>query len=420
MMSKRFTLVILAVFAVSSPAQENAIRSEALTDSELQLKAIFDNVIKRESESVLSLEKKSKAAKLQESRHAELTNILIQFEQSHRATDVGLMAARQLIRLGGNVPDGPNDPRVDGRRHALRALPHYSENEFLPVILREVDKGFPELTTEECLREIADLATAAYHTQMFAQLALARWILNQRDEREMIEARLDEISNGDALKFPEESEYLTNWLGATVSNDKIPMLEQEAISLLESLASTESNVRAPAVSGKDERGLILQIDHRKTESMPTIRDSAGGLLFHEQHLRIGKPAPELNLELIDKTRWSLAQHRGKTVIIQFSFKGCGPCEAMYPDLQALIEEFKEKLTVVSIMTDMNLSDTTAAVQLKKLTWNIAWDGQRGPIATRFAVNHFPTIYVVGPDGTIAYVELRGERLRSKIVELCGH
>ena len=419
-MSKQFAIVILVVFVASSQAQENTNRSAALTNPELQLKTIFDDLIKSEKRSALSIEDKSTSAKLQETSQAEFTQLLIQFEQSHHGTDAGLMAARQLIRLGGNVPVGPNDSRVAGRRHALRVLPHYSGCELLPVILRELVSGFPERTIESCLREVADKASAASHTQRFAQLALARWILHERDGREMIEARLDEISNGDVLRFPEEKEYLTNWLGATVPKDIIPMLEQEAIILLESLSNTDNSLREPAVIGKDERSLILQIDSSKTDSTPTIRDIAAGLLFHEQHLRIGKPAPELNLELIDKTRWSLAQHRGKTVIIQFSFKGCGPCEAMYPDLHSLIAEYKEKLAVVTIMTDQNLSDTNTAVQSKKLSWNIAWDGQRGPITTRFAVNHFPTIYVVAPDGKIAAVELRGERLRSKVADLCSH
>ncbi len=151
--------------------------------------------------------------------------------------------------------------------------------------------------------------------------------------------------------------------------------------------------------------------------MPLVKELAAGLLFKEQHLREGKPAPDLKLQLVSGEDWSLADQRGKTVIIQFSFKGCGPCEAMYPDLRELAAAHKEKLAILSIMVDEKKADTTDAVNSGKLAWNVHWDGDRGPIATQWAVPSFPTVYVIGPDGRIVSNGLRGNQLKAKIAEL---
>jgi thiol-disulfide isomerase/thioredoxin len=171
------------------------------------------------------------------------------------------------------------------------------------------------------------------------------------------------------------------------------------------------------VVGADENWHIIRLDKKKTETMPLIREVASGLLFVERHLRVGKRAPELDVKLVNNTHWSISGNQGKTLIIQFSFKGCGPCEEMYPDLRALAEQYADNLSILTITADPNLADTTEAVETGKITWNVTWDGVRGPIATRWAVEGFPEVYVIAPDGTVAGKSLRDDGLREKIAQL---
>ena len=234
---------------------------------------------------------------------------------------------------------------------------------------------------------------------------------------EFWERRLKELDAGAESRSPIEREWLQKSLSGALPSQKLAIMEREAISSLESLSKSQSNVRQPGVKGVDPGWFIIRVDSEKTQTMPLVTDLAAGLLFKHKHLQIGRPAADLDVSLVNGESWSLAQQRGKTVIIQFSFKGCGPCAAMYPDLKALKNAFPDSLSILSIMADEDQSDTVEAVKSGKLTWNVCWDGSRGPIATQWGVAGFPTVYVVGPNGKIAGNNLYGDSLKSKIDEL---
>lgn len=248
---------------------------------------------------------------------------------------------------------------------------------------------------------------------------LARWFLPIRSIHKSWERRLKELQEGATPYYPDEKESLLSRSASAISEEKLDKLEREAIQILERLSTSNSQMRQPAVTNIDDDWHIIEFDSGKTKSMPLLKEMAAGLLFKERHLTESKPAPDLKLELVTGKTWSLADQRGKTVIIQFSFKGCGPCEAMYPDLRELKAKYKEKLVLLSIMADEKRQDILDAVSSGKLTWNVYWDDYRGPIATKWGVKGFPTVYVVRPDGRIAdrNIYLRVEKLKVKIAEL---
>jgi len=113
----------------------------------------------------------------------------------------------------------------------------------------------------------------------------------------------------------------------------------------------------------------------------------------------------------------LSAQKGKVVIIQFCFKGCGPCEAMYPDLREIQKEYGQKISILSITADEKQDETEEAVKVGELTWDVHWDGFRGPIATRWAVSYHPTVYVLDSKGVVASKDLRGKQLKQKVAEL---
>ncbi|MBD3672655.1 MAG: redoxin domain-containing protein [Planctomycetaceae bacterium] len=347
---------------------------------------------------------------------AEYVDQLKEFAQKHQGTHAGLMALRRLVLLGagGGTRDNPRDL---GKRFALTQLIDYERSPELPEIMRYLASGNTEPAVEGFLRDLIGSKTASDGNRVFARYMLARWQLDLVGAHEYWERRLKELDDGDKLRYSNEREYLQTSLSGGFSSQKLANMEREAISSLESLTKSSSNVRQPAVKAVDDKWLVIRVAPEKTQSMPLVTDLATGLLFEQKHLKLGRPAPDLEVSLVNGELWSLAQQRGRTVIIQFSFKGCGPCEEMYPDLKTLQEKFPDSLSILSIMADEEKSDTTEAVHSGKLTWNVCWDGYRGPIATKWAVNGFPTVYVVGPNGKIAGRGLRGEALKSKVAQL---
>ena len=69
------------------------------------------------------------------------------------------------------------------------------------------------------------------------------------------------------------------------------------------------------------------------------------------------------------------------------------------------------------MRDETPDSMLEAVESGKITWNVAWDGKPGRIATRWAVDGFPEVYVIDQHGVVAGVGLRGKMLKAKVAEL---
>ena len=341
---------------------------------------------------------------------------LTEFAKKQHGTHTGLMALRRLVLLGAGGGDRGN-ARDLGRRFALSRLPDYGESPELPEILRYLDSGNTEPAVEGFLRALIASDDISEQNRLFAKYMLGRWILSQVNARDFWKRRLRELDQGSQSRYPKEREFLQVSLSGALSPDKLERLEREALLCLESVSQSQSAVRQPGIATVDEKYFIIRVDAAKTQTMPLVTELASGLLFRHKHLQIGRPAPSLDITLVSGEHWSLAQQRGKTVVIQFSFKGCGPCEAMYPDLRLLRETYPDSVAILSIMADEEKSQTVEAIESGKLTWSICWDGHRGAIATQWAVKGFPSVYVVGPDGTIAAYGLRGDSLKSKIAKL---
>src|SRR6202163_370934 len=62
-------------------------------------------------------------------------------------------------------------------------------------------------------------------------------------------------------------------------------------------------------------------------------------------------APEFQLEGLDGKPLSLANERGKVVLLNFWATWCGPCRAEIPDLIALQEKYAGKLQIIGLTVD---------------------------------------------------------------------
>jgi thiol-disulfide isomerase/thioredoxin len=341
---------------------------------------------------------------------------LLEFESKHQGTNVGLMALRRVVLLAAGSGD-PDSSATQGKQEVFKRLPNYADQPLLVEVLRYVGAGVDVPSTEGLLRSLAENPDADGLVREFSKLTLAEWMISCLDGREFMEQRIQALRNGEATRYPLEERNLSRWLENYATMPQMQSWKAEARELLRAIAHSGHDIRQPAVQGRDERWYLIRIDEQATQTMPRLSELAEGILFKESHLRPGKPAPNLELALVNENTWSSAAQRGKVVIIQFSFKGCGPCEAMYPDLRELQQSFADGVSILSIMADEKRQDTEDAISEGKLTWNVHWDGRKGPIATRWAVRGFPTVYVIDKNGEIAGFGLRGQELRDKVAAL---
>jgi peroxiredoxin len=120
----------------------------------------------------------------------------------------------------------------------------------------------------------------------------------------------------------------------------------------------------------------------------------------------GQPAPELDgVAWFNTDARSLNDFRGRYVLLDFWFIGCGPCHADFPSVKLVHERFtKHGVTVIGVHDN---SSTPEAVrehcQQHGLTFPIVVDHPDERILSAYrelGVRGFPWYVLIGPDGNI--------------------
>src|SRR5215471_5748155 len=86
---------------------------------------------------------------------------------------------------------------------------------------------------------------------------------------------------------------------------------------------------------------------------------------------------------------------------------------MYPHERSLVDEMKgEKFTLFAVNSDRTPTRLRAVIKREKMTWPILFDngGSDGPVATKWGVRAWPTIYVIDAKGVIRFIGPRDEAL----------
>lgn len=93
---------------------------------------------------------------------------------------------------------------------------------------------------------------------------------------------------------------------------------------------------------------------------------------------------------------------------------------MYPHERSLVQDLADKdFALIGVNSDDSLEKAQAAVKDNALNWSSFFDGGStdGPIATAWAVQGWPTVYVLDAHGVIRAKNLRGAELEAKVHEL---
>lgn len=115
----------------------------------------------------------------------------------------------------------------------------------------------------------------------------------------------------------------------------------------------------------------------------------------------------------------LAALRGRVVLLDFWAVWCAPCRQDVPDLVALHRaRGADGFEIVSISLDRDEKTWRAFVEKQKVAWRHHADfrGWRNALAERFLVDTIPHTILVGRDGTVRAIGLRGEKLRAAIAD----
>ena len=86
---------------------------------------------------------------------------------------------------------------------------------------------------------------------------------------------------------------------------------------------------------------------------------------------------------------------------------------MYPHERSLVKRMAgEPFALLGINSDRDREKLKEVLKTEEITWRSWWDGgsTRGPIASKWNVSGWPTIYVLDEKGVIRYKNVRGEAM----------
>jgi thiol-disulfide isomerase/thioredoxin len=134
-----------------------------------------------------------------------------------------------------------------------------------------------------------------------------------------------------------------------------------------------------------------------------IAEHDGMVSYHTDSARrraevVDKPAAGWDLQGLDGKKHTLADYRGKVVVLDFWYRGCGWCIKAMPQLNALAGQFAGRpVAVLGMNTDRNEADAKFvcdAMDLKYATLRAQG------IPEKYGVQGFPTLIIIDPTGTV--------------------
>jgi hypothetical protein len=93
---------------------------------------------------------------------------------------------------------------------------------------------------------------------------------------------------------------------------------------------------------------------------------------------------------------------------------------MYPHERSLVKRLEGKpFALIGINSDQDRNELKTVLEKESITWRSWWDGgsTNGPIATKWNVHGWPTIYVLDEKGVIRHKNVRGEAMDKAVDEL---
>jgi hypothetical protein len=86
---------------------------------------------------------------------------------------------------------------------------------------------------------------------------------------------------------------------------------------------------------------------------------------------------------------------------------------MYPHERSLVKRLEGKpFVLIGINSDSDKTQLKSVMEKEQITWRSFWDGgsTNGPIATRWNVSGWPTVYVLDAKGVIRFRDIREEAM----------
>jgi peroxiredoxin len=159
--------------------------------------------------------------------------------------------------------------------------------------------------------------------------------------------------------------------------------------------------------------------------------SKGAVLLWDFHQPPGAATPSLEEQLgqpmpiagqtVSGERFDSDKFRGKVVLVDFWATWCRACVAEMPNIKSIYADLHERgFEVVAISLDDEPTIVSQFAKDQDIPWAMLSrgpaddSGLHHPMALKYGIETLPATFIVGKDGKVAAINLRGRALRDKI------
>ncbi|HLR38037.1 MAG TPA: TlpA disulfide reductase family protein [Chitinophagaceae bacterium] len=173
----------------------------------------------------------------------------------------------------------------------------------------------------------------------------------------------------------------------------------------QTLPSLSALYREDTVFWKQMKQFYVKVFSKKYgESIEgkSIINTINSYLFSVKDLET-RQAPLFSLKDIKGIPIRLKDYRGKYVLLDFWATWCGPCMQKIPLLKSIRKKYpKEKLVILGISWDTNLSRIEEIIRKKKMQWRQVLDRSK-KISRNYSIHAIPQMVLVNTKGEIVFV-----------------